>query len=210
MTKVNEPIHSESAVQEAPDASTDAHAEDIARDLRHFLSVGPKGQAYYGTKCVNAWREERDGKPGYAVKYADGYISWSPADVFEAVYQPVTGMEFGHALKALKEGHRVARAGWNSKGMFVFLVAGSVFKVNREPLMSILGEGTEVQYQGHIDMRTADGTIVPWLASQTDLLADDWQIVPMQPDPKTDPDIFPAADDNVDVEEVPAPEQVEA
>lgn len=86
-------------------------------------------------------------------------------------------MNFSEALTAIKTGHRVARSGWNGKGMFLFLVPGSVFKVNREPLLSILGEGTEVQYHGHIDMKTAQGYIVPWLASQTDLLADDWEIV---------------------------------
>ena len=58
-----------------------------------------------------------------------------------------------------------------------FLVPGSVFKVNREPLMSILGEGTEVNYHGHVDMRTANGQIVPWLCSQTDMLAEDWMVV---------------------------------
>lgn len=83
-------------------------------------------------------------------------------------------MTFSAALELVKAGARVARSGWNGKGMFVFLVPGSTFTVNREPLLSILGEGTEVNYHGHIDMRTADGTIVPWLASQTDLLAEDW------------------------------------
>ena len=42
---------------------------------------------------------------------------------------------------------------------------------------AILGEGKEVKYHGHIDMKTADGMIVPWLASQTDILADDWTVV---------------------------------
>lgn len=84
-------------------------------------------------------------------------------------------MNFSDALNLIKSGKRVQRAGWNGKGMFVFLVPGSIFKVNREPLLSILGEGTEVRYHGHIDMKTADGMIVPWLASQTDLLAEDWQ-----------------------------------
>ena len=46
---------------------------------------------YIGTKIVTAWREERDGKPGYAVKYADGYTSWSPRDVFEEAY-----IDIGH------------------------------------------------------------------------------------------------------------------
>lgn len=83
-------------------------------------------------------------------------------------------MDFSEALKIVKSGGRVARSGWNGKNMFIFLVPGSRFKVNREPLLSILGEGTEVDYHGHVDMRTATGQIVPWLASQTDLLAEDW------------------------------------
>ena len=86
-------------------------------------------------------------------------------------------MDFGQALAALKAGKRVARSGWNGKDMFLFLVPGSVFKVNRAPLLGIYPEGTEINYHGHIDMRTADGMIVPWLASQTDLLADDWATV---------------------------------
>jgi hypothetical protein len=86
-------------------------------------------------------------------------------------------MNFGQAIEALKEGKRVAREGWNGKGMFLFLVAGSNFIVNREPLLSIMGEGSEVTYRPHIDMKDAEGKVVPWLASQTDMLAEDWQIV---------------------------------
>ena len=86
-------------------------------------------------------------------------------------------MDFSNALIAVREGKRVARAGWNGKGMFIFLVPGSNFIVNREPLLSILGEGSEVTYRPHIDMRDAQGKIVPWLASQTDILADDWNVV---------------------------------
>ena len=85
-------------------------------------------------------------------------------------------MNFGDALKALKSGHSVTRAGWNGKGMFLFLVPGSTFKVNRPPLLGIYPEGTEINYCPHIDMKTADGMVVPWLASQTDVLAEDWVI----------------------------------
>ena len=84
-------------------------------------------------------------------------------------------MTFSTALDAIKNGNRVARAGWNGKGMFIFLVPGSVFLVNRPPLLGIFPEGTEVRYHAHVDMKTADGQIVPWLCSQTDLLADDWE-----------------------------------
>lgn len=86
-------------------------------------------------------------------------------------------MNFGEALTALKDGQKVSRDGWNGKGMFLFLVPGSTFKVNRPPLLGIYPEGTEINYCPHIDMKTADGKIVPWLASQTDVLAEDWGVV---------------------------------
>jgi len=86
-------------------------------------------------------------------------------------------MDFSNALKALKEGFRVARAGWNGKGMFIFLVPGSEFKVNRPPLLGIYPEGTHIKYHAHVDMKTADGQVVPWLCSQTDMLATDWEIL---------------------------------
>ena len=124
---------------------------------------------------------------GYLVEYTDGgkanvpgfdgYVSWSPKDVADRAYRPGDEMSFGLAIEALKKGHKVARNGWNGKGMFVFLVNGSTFKVNRAPLMGIYPEGTEINYLPHIDMRTVDGSIVPWLASQSDMLSDDWKIV---------------------------------
>jgi hypothetical protein len=87
-------------------------------------------------------------------------------------------MKFYEILPSvLEDGCKAARAGWNGKGMFIFLVPGSTFTVNRAPLLGIYPEGTEINYQPHIDMRTADGTIVPWLCSQTDVMADDWELV---------------------------------
>jgi hypothetical protein len=73
-------------------------------------------------------------------------------------------MTFGEALVCIKEGRKVTRKGWNGKGMFIFLV--------------FYTEGTEIKYLAHIDMKTADGQVVPWVASQTDLLAEDWQVAP--------------------------------
>lgn len=86
-------------------------------------------------------------------------------------------MNFSDALIAIKAGKKVSREGWNGKGMFVFLVPGSEFKVSRPPLLGIYPEGTDIKYHAHVDMKTADNQIVPWLVSQTDLLADDWGIV---------------------------------
>ena len=85
-------------------------------------------------------------------------------------------MDFSSALTYMKAGHRVCRNGWNGKGMFIFLVDGSTFKVNCAPLLGIYPEGTEIRYHAHVDMKTADGMVVPWLCSQTDMLADDWEL----------------------------------
>jgi hypothetical protein len=87
-------------------------------------------------------------------------------------------MNFGAALEALKQGKRVAREGWNGKAMWLYLVPGSTFQVSEgKPLSAHLPVGETVQYHAHIDMKTAQGYHVPWLASQADLLSEDWQIV---------------------------------
>ena len=83
-------------------------------------------------------------------------------------------MNFGQAIEVLKTGNKVTRVGWNGKEMFLFLVQGSQFKVNRPPLLGIYLEGTEINYRPHIDMKTVNGEIVPWVASQSDLLEEDW------------------------------------
>lgn len=160
-------------------------------------------QTYLGVKIVLAtlmtrleyneyrgWKlpSNEDGKDeGYLVEYLDGgepnhpdhdgYISWCPKDVFEKSNRPIDGMSFSMALDALKAGEKVYREGWNGKGMFLFLVPGSTFKVNRPPLNVIYPEGTEINYHPHIDMRTADGTIEPWSANQSDMLSEDWGVI---------------------------------
>lgn len=90
--------------------------------------------------------------------------------------------DFGAAIKGLKLGKRFARAGWNGKGMWIVLVPGTVGLKVREgaPLAQAgLPIGLEFNYLPHIDMWTVNGELVPWLASQTDILADDWDEVPV-------------------------------
>lgn len=95
-----------------------------------------------------------------------------------------TLFNFSFALQYIKNNKRVRRAGWNGKNMFIFLVPGSTFTVNRPPLLGIYPEGTVIEYHAHIDMKTAQGYVVPWLASQADLLANDWEIAEDNPTPK--------------------------
>ena len=90
-----------------------------------------------------------------------------------------TEFSFSHALKLLKEGYKVARSGWNGKGMWLILVPGSpsVKPVAGTPY-SKAGIVEETNINPHIDMFTAQGDMQPgWLASQTDLLAEDWVLV---------------------------------
>lgn len=91
--------------------------------------------------------------------------------------QTNTGMTFGDAVGALKAGCRMARRGWNGKGLFVFLVAGSTFTVNRPPLLGIYPEGTVINYNPHIDIKGVDGSISTWVPSIGDVLAEDWEYV---------------------------------
>ena len=87
-------------------------------------------------------------------------------------------IDFSTALQQIKAGKRLARTGWNDKGIFVYLVHGSQFTVNRPPLNAMYKEGTEITYRPHIDLRAADGTCGVWSPSNSDLLGDDWFIVP--------------------------------
>lgn len=154
---------------------------------------------YIGTKVLNAkpmtrgeynafrgWAipdSEDQNDEGYLVEYADGgkpnvegyagYVSWSPKDVFENSYRAIdAGLSFPDALRCvMRGGHCIARAGWNGKGMFVALADASKHKfVDKR-------SGEEVPMADFLVMKTAQNVIVPWLASQSDMLAFDWYLV---------------------------------
>ena len=92
-----------------------------------------------------------------------------------------TGKSFGWAIEQLKAGYRVSRAGWNGKGMYLWLMPAATVKAEwcREPFLKRLAElnGGEIECLGSIRMLTADKKILTgWLASQSDILAEDWQL----------------------------------
>lgn len=91
-------------------------------------------------------------------------------------------MNFGEAVAALKNGKKVTRAGWNGKGMFLWLKPAVTVKADwcKDPLLKSLAEanGGEVEALGTICMKTADNKVLTgWLASQTDMLSEDWMVV---------------------------------
>lgn len=150
---------------------------------------------YIGVKLINAkpmnrlaynqlrgWEVPDDENPddeGFLVEYLDGgkpnhkdfegYISWSPKDVFERAYGPTTGMSFGLALEALKKGQKVSRKGWNGKGQWLYMIPASHWETTR---------GLELlDGRPWIGIKTVDDKFMPWVASQSDMLVTDWEIV---------------------------------
>ena len=131
----------------------------MGSEIEGVFGVTEEFKTYYGMKRIDA-RPERNGiMPGYTVRYPDGYLSWSPETVFEAAYQEVDALSFGHAMMAMKEGHRVARSGWTGQWL-------------------ALSE----THEGMLQIRTftTEG-IVPiangWARRDSDMLANDWRIL---------------------------------
>lgn len=140
-------------------------------------SLGRFNHAY---KKADRAKEKKAGNykvRGYLVKYSDDHQGWSPKDVFDAAYRINGKLNFGHALTMLKQGKKIFRDGWNGKGMFVYLVDGSQFKVNRPPLLGIYPEGKTINYNPHMDIKNADGTVSTWSPSNGDALAEDWSFI---------------------------------
>lgn len=154
-------------------------------------------ELYIGTKLINAvlmtrqeyndfrgWElpaDEDGADEGYLVEYLDGgkanteayagYVSWSPLTVFEQAYKPAGNWGFGQALEMLKLGKKLQRAGWNGKGMYLFHVTGNCWDFT-----TCVSGVDNLETAPFICMKTANDELVPWLASQTDILASDWQV----------------------------------
>lgn len=142
-----------------------------------MIEAEPTNRGDYN--LYRGWTIPDDENPlddGYLVKYPDGYISWSPSKQFEEAYRECDCMTFGLAVEAMKKGHKVARKGWNGKGMFLYLVPEGVYPARMEAIKGYF-KGDQVPYGSYVAMKTAQDNVVPWLASQTDILAEDWTII---------------------------------
>jgi hypothetical protein len=120
------------------------------------------------------------------VKLYENGVDVTPADFVmteEFLYEATKitlPVGFGIALTALKMGNRITRQGWNGKGMYLYLVPEGRYQPTTESGHRIAARHQDylVPYQAYVAMKTVDETVVPWLCSQTDLLADDWIILP--------------------------------
>lgn len=84
---------------------------------------------------------------------------------------------FGQALSELKAGARLARAGWNGKGLFVYLVPPASYAVQTGAAKAYFGEGSVVPYNAYFAIKNVDDTVSTWVPSVNDCLADDWEVI---------------------------------
>jgi len=84
---------------------------------------------------------------------------------------------FGSALDLMKDGCRLARDGWNGKGMFVYLVPPASYAVQSEAAKNYYGEGSMVPYNAYFAIKNVDDTVSTWVPSVNDCLADDWYVL---------------------------------
>lgn len=146
---------------------------------------------YIGTKIIEAkpmnrgeynnyrdWtipENENPADEGYLVKYPDGYESWSPKKQFEEAYRAFDGgMPFGSAIELMKQGFRVARKGWNGKNQYIEL-ASNISYVNAAK--EVVNTEHEAIGNKAIAFVGTAGVQMGWLASQADMLAEDWNVV---------------------------------
>ena len=87
-------------------------------------------------------------------------------------------MNIGKAIEIMKDGEKVCRLGWNGNDMFIYYVPAAKYPASGNTLGTMKGRYSDdlVPYQEYVAMKTEDGTIVPWLCSQSDLLATDWEL----------------------------------
>lgn len=151
---------------------------------------------YIGTKMIEAipmtrgdyniyrgWQIPADENPedeGYLVEYEGGYQSWSPKDVFEDAYRDCMGLTFGIAVELLKKGCKVARKGWNGRGMFVVYQKGysQGIPCNKQTAEAWgMNEGDPFVCNPYLQIKNVNGSHSMWVPSIGDVLAEDWVIV---------------------------------
>ena len=99
-----------------------------------------------------------------------GNVSWVPKEKFEKTSRKVDNLTFGYAVEAMKLGKKVSREGWNGKGMWLMLCIP-------DGGYTLESTGKTYARSPYIYMKTADDKLIPWVASQTDILAEDWGII---------------------------------
>ena len=126
--------------------------------------------------------DHKANKGDFIVKGTNGEFYPVKPEIFENIYSDVLNsqFDFGTAIALMKLGYKVCRTGWNGKGMYLWHVPEATVPkewIKDKGLLEAIGENESMECLGFIRMKTADGKILSgWLASQTDMLSEDWEI----------------------------------
>lgn len=156
---------------------------------KEVLGIPMNRLDYNNLRGWNLPSDENGSDEGYLVEYVDGgqanhldydgYISWSPKNVFQKAYKPNGSLSFGDAILAMKSGARVARRGWNGKDMYAVLMNGypSGVPANKETALKHgIKEGELIKVRPYLALWTAQKDLATWTPSGSDCLAEDWEI----------------------------------
>lgn len=124
--------------------------------------------------------DEDPNQKGYKVVSQNGYVSWSPKEVFEEACRRLDNLTFGLAIEAMKKGLKVARKGWNGKGMFVVYQQGypQGIPCNKQTAEAWgMEEGEPFICNPYLQIKNVDGSHSMWVPSINDCLAEDWEVV---------------------------------
>lgn len=127
-----------------------------------------------GRNSILTEKGESESDKGYHVRYPDGYESWCPKSAFDAAYRKSGNMTFGHAIELLKLGCKMARKGWNGKSQYIEL-ATNISYINA--CKDCVNANHDAIGNAAIAFVGTSGVQLGWLASQADMLAEDWHIV---------------------------------
>lgn len=185
--KTDEEILAERA--DAVQAARDALGEEVevidsffgTSDMSHALEylgeslklLSKADTAYFAP----GWRDARGCKIEHACADAYGIHhieAWSPKEVFDEAYRPTDAMTFGLAIEAMKAGKKVARAGWNGKNQHIELASCISYK---SPEGQLVNADHDAIGNQAVAFCGTSGVQMGWLASQADMLAEDWRIV---------------------------------
>lgn len=120
-------------------------------------------------------------KGDFIIRGVQGEFYPCKPDIFYKTYDHANNenLSFGAAIELLKQGAKIARTGWNGKGMFVYYVTANKYPASGNALKTMEGmyENDMVPYLAYMAIKTADGTVGTWAPSNSDTLAEDWLIV---------------------------------
>lgn len=117
---------------------------------------------------------ENPADEGYFIKYNDGYETWLAKKQFEEMYKECTFLSFSEALVLLRRGFKVARKGWNGKKQYIQLATCISYKSTDGIIINC---DHDTIGNASIAFVGTSGVQIGWLASQADMLSDDWVIV---------------------------------